>query len=63
MRQKIEDYFSIGVSTLWIVDPDEETVYVYRSPSSRAALHSGDTLTGTGPLTGFTLPVSELFAF
>ena len=63
MRQKIEDYFSIGVSTLWIVDPDEETVYVYRSPSSRTALRSGDTLTGTGPLTGFTLPVSELFAF
>jgi len=27
------------------------------------ALRSGDTLAGTGPLIGFTLPVSELFAF
>ena len=63
MRQKIHDYLSIGVGTLWIVDPDEETVFVYRSPSSRTALRSGDTLTGTGPLIGFTLPVSELFAF
>ena len=63
MRQKIEDYFSIGVGTLWIVDPNEETVFVYRSPSSRTALRSGDSLTGTDPLTGFTLPVSELFAF
>ena len=63
MRQKIDDYFSIGVGTLWIVDPDDETVFVYRSASQRTALRSGDTLAGTGPLTGFTLPVSELFAF
>ena len=63
MRQKINDYFSIGVDTLWIVDPDEETVFVYPSASQRTALRRGDTLAGTGPLTGFTLPVSELFAF
>jgi len=63
MRQKIDDYFSIGVDTLWIVDPDEETVFVYRTASQRIALRSGDTLAGTGPLTGFALPVSELFAF
>ena len=63
MRQKIDDYFSIGVDTLWVVDPEEETVFVYRSVSSRTALHSGDTLAGTGPLSGFTLPISELFDF
>jgi len=63
MRQKIDDYFSIGVATLWVVDPDEDTVIVYPSASQRTALHSGDTLAGTGPLSGFTLPISELFAF
>ncbi|MDE0199951.1 MAG: Uma2 family endonuclease [Caldilineaceae bacterium] len=62
-RQKINDYFSIGVDTLWIVDPGEETVFVYPSASQRTALRTGDTLVGAGPLTGFTLPVSELFAF
>ncbi len=62
MSQKIDDYFSISVGTLWIVDPEEETVFVYRSAAQRTALRSGDTLAGTGPLTGFTLPVSELFA-
>lgn len=63
MRQKIADYFSIGVGTLWVVDPEEQTIFVYSSASQRTALHSGDTLVGTGPLTGFTLPVAELFAF
>ena len=45
MHQKIEDYFSIGVGTLWIVDPDEETVFVYRFPlvpyCSSKWLHTG----------------------
>lgn len=63
MSQKIADYLSIGVDTLWIVDPDEETVFVYQFASQRTALRAGDTLVGTGPLTGFTLSVSELFAF
>ena len=63
MRQKIDDYFSIGVSTLWIVDPEEETVFVYRSATQRIALRSGDMLVGTGPLAGFSLPVTDLFTF
>ena len=63
MRQKIADYFSIGVGTLWIVDPEEETVFVYRSATQRTAVRTGDMLVGTGPLTGFTLSVTELFAF
>ena len=63
MRQKLDDYFSIGVSTVWIADPQEETVFDYRSATQRTALRTGDTLVGTGPLTGFTLSVAELFAY
>ena len=63
MRQKIDDYFSIGIGTLWVVDPDEETVFVYRSASQRTVLRTGDTLAGTGPLTGFTLSIAELFTY
>ena len=63
MNRKIDDYFSIGVGELWIVDPEEETIFVYRSATPRAALRRGDTLVGSGSLTGFTLAVDELFAF
>ena len=63
MNEKIEDYFSIGVGEVWIVEPEEKTVFVYRSATQRTPLRRGDTLTGSGSLTGFTLPVNELFAF
>ena len=59
MRQKIDDYFSIAVGELWIIGPEDEAVFVYRSATRRTALHRGDTLVGAG----FTLPVDELFAF
>ena len=61
--EKIADYFSVGVGELWIVDPTDETVFVYRSPAQRTALRRGDTLSGSGPLNGFTLPIDELFTF
>ncbi len=63
MNEKIEDYFSIGVGEVWIVEPEEKTVFVYRSATQRTALRRGDTLTGSGSLTDFRLPVDELFAF
>ena len=63
LNQKIEDYFSIGVGEVWIVEPEGKTVFVYQSANQRTALRSGDTLTGSGPLTGFMLPVDKLFAF
>ena len=63
MNEKIEDYFSIGVGEVWIVEPEGKTVFVYRSVTQRTPLRRGDTLTGSGSLTDFRLPVDELFAF
>ncbi len=63
INEKIADYFSVGVGELWIVDPSDETVFVYRSPAQPIALRRGDTLSGSGPLNGFTLPIDELFTF
>ena len=34
LQRKIRDYFEAGVRLLWIVDPELQTVTVYRSPSS-----------------------------
>jgi Uma2 family endonuclease len=61
IRQKLEEYFAIGVQRVWIVEPDNRTVLVYRSVTEMSRLGESDTLLGEGILEGFTLPVSELF--
>jgi Uma2 family endonuclease len=62
VRQKIEEYFAIGVTHVWIVEPDNTAVLVYRSATDFARLGAGDVLEGEGILSGFTLPVGDLFA-
>lgn len=62
MRQKISEYFAIGVTQVWIIEPELRTVLVYSSPSASTTLSESDTLHGAGTLEGFSLPVGELFA-
>lgn len=61
MRQKIEEYFAIGVQWVWIVEPDHRDVLVYSSSTAMRKFGESDTLTGEGVLEGFSLPVAELF--
>jgi Uma2 family endonuclease len=61
VRQKLEDYFSIGVQRVWVVEPENRAVLVYRSATEMQRLGEGDTLAGEGALEGFTLPVASLF--
>jgi Uma2 family endonuclease len=62
MRSKLKDYFSAGVERVWVIDPENREVLVYRSPKEVETLGEGDTLTGEGVLAGFALPVANLFA-
>ena len=62
MRDKIEEYFSIGVEHVWIVEPERRQVLVYYAPTEMKALTKSDTLEGEGSLSGFSLPLDVLFA-
>jgi Uma2 family endonuclease len=62
IQQKIEEYFAIGVRWIWVVEPDNRAVRVYRSINEVQKLEESDTLVGEGTLAGFTLPVAEIFA-
>ncbi len=62
IRQKIEEYFEIGVERVWVVEPENRAVLVYRSPDESERMREGDVLEGHGTLEGFRLPVAELFA-
>ena len=61
MRQKIREYFAIGVLLVWVADPDERSVHVFRSPTDVRVLTAEATLTGEAVLPGFSAQVGQLF--
>jgi Uma2 family endonuclease len=62
MARKRQEYFAAGAVLLWEVDPAARTVTVYTAPGQPAVLGEADTLDGGAVLSGFTLPLRELFA-
>jgi Uma2 family endonuclease len=61
VRQKVEEYFAIGVLWVWIVEPENRAILVYRSSAEAQKLAETDTLQGEGILAGFELAISTLF--
>jgi Uma2 family endonuclease len=61
IREKITEYFALGVHRVWLVNPRNRTVLVYRSATEMQELAEGDPLVGEGVLEGFALPVETLF--
>ncbi len=62
VKQKIREYFDIGVILVWIADPTDKTVSVYRSLTEVHLFTENDILTGEEILPGFNLSVATLFA-
>jgi len=62
LRQKIAEYFAIGVDRVWIVEPENRSVLVFTSPTESRQLTENDDLKGEGPLHGFSIRVAHLFA-
>lgn len=61
VRSKIYEYLASGVKQVWIVEPDAATVTVYRSPTDLTIFSGEDELTSDDLLTGFRLPLGEIF--
>lgn len=58
---KVAEYLRAGVRTVWVVDPKDETVTVFRRPGRGSKLQRDDVLTAEDVLPGFRCLVSELF--
>ena len=63
IREKVEEYFSIGVDRLWVLDPKSRCIFVYRSPAEVQRFEAGQTLTDEELLPGFRLSLAKLFTF
>ncbi len=61
MRRKLREYFDAGVDTVWVVEPANRAVQVYRDVDAVQTLKEGDVVRGEGPLNGLTIEVGDLF--
>ncbi len=61
VNAKREEWLQAGVKLVWVIDPVESSIHIYRPDGSVALLHATDTLTGDPVLPGFAVPVAELF--
>jgi Uma2 family endonuclease len=61
VQTKVREYLRRGVRMIWVVDPEDRSVTVYRSHQQGAILEESATLSGEDVLPGFTCPVAELF--
>jgi Uma2 family endonuclease len=60
--EKIETYLACGVKLVWIVDPDLQTVTVYRPDRMPELFNASQSLDAQPHLPGFRATVSSFFA-
>ena len=61
ITEKIRLYLRNGTSVVWIVDPDDGSVTMYRSPRKPKFFSGDDEITCEPELPGFRANVSEFF--
>jgi Uma2 family endonuclease len=59
--EKLEEYFAIGVQSVWIADPTRQEVFVYHSLTEVIRFPTDETLSEEAILPGFEVAVAELF--
>ena len=60
--EKVEDYLTLGVTAVLVVDPPTKTVLVLRRDQPQQTFAEADTLVVPDVLPGFAVPVANLFA-
>jgi Uma2 family endonuclease len=61
INEAIDEYLDCGVAAVWVVDPYDETVTVYRADIEPAWFARSHQLTGEPELPGFSCPVAAIF--
>lgn len=60
--EKVDSYLEAGVGVIWVVDPHDRTVLVYRPGHEPVLFNARQELAGDPELPGFRVPVHEFFA-
>jgi Uma2 family endonuclease len=59
--EKTDAYLQAGVALVWVIDPHDQTVLVYRRGVAPELVNVSDELTAEPELPGFRVPVARLF--
>jgi Uma2 family endonuclease len=62
VRRKIGEYLRAGVRLVWVVNPEEREVQVFRGDGKHSLIQNGDSLDGEDVVPGFHCPLAETFA-
>ena len=63
VMQKVREYLQAGTRIVWVIDPEADSVQIFRPGELPAVAWAGDELSGYDVLPGFTCKVADLFAF
>jgi Uma2 family endonuclease len=61
VHEKVSAYLQAGVALIWVVDPDDRTVRIYRPGGRPHLVNEDQELSGDPHLPGFRVPVRRLF--
>ena len=59
--EKIARFRRANVPLVWVLDPFDQTVFVYRPKARPRMFNADDELSGDSELPGFSVPVARLF--
>ncbi|HAZ46081.1 MAG TPA: hypothetical protein DDW76_01845 [Cyanobacteria bacterium UBA11369] len=62
LQEKVQQAIALGVKVGLLIDPDEQTVTIYRPDSAATTLRDRDVLTVPDLLPGWELPISHLWS-
>jgi Uma2 family endonuclease len=60
--EKTDDYLQAGMALVWVIDPHDRTVLIYRRGEEPALVNVRQELSGDPQLPGFRVPVAQIFA-
>jgi Uma2 family endonuclease len=61
INEQVDGYLSAGVALVWVVDPHDHTVLVYRPGAEPELFNERQELSGEPHLPGFRVPVAQIF--
>ena len=62
LGRRLQEYFDAGIKLAWVIDPRAKTARIHTSATKFKLLDETGVLDGGKVLTGFQLPLAELFA-